>query len=125
MLGVRTLIGVITGTKRDKNEDQIAWIRPLAAESDDSWEAVLSPESEFPSRGSIFWPRAAGAKENALIRFHAKENDVKNGGPDEYMAVDSQLAFEVSICVGSAIASKYVLRSPTESNSRISPPRNT
>jgi hypothetical protein len=93
-LGVRTLIGVITGTKRDKNEVQIAWILPLAAETDDSWEAVLAPQSEFPSRGSIFWPRAAGAKENALVRFHAKENDVKNGGPDEYMAVDSQLAFE-------------------------------
>jgi RHS repeat-associated protein len=29
------------------------------------------------------------------IRFHAKENDIKNGGPDEYMAVDAQLAFEV------------------------------
>jgi hypothetical protein len=92
---VRTLIGVITGTKRDKNETQIAWIRPLAGETDDSWEAIASPESEFPSRGSIFWPRAAGAKENALIRFHAKENDIKNGGPDEYMAVDPQLAFEV------------------------------
>ncbi len=95
MRGMRTLIGVITRTKRDKNEAQIAWIRPLAAETDDSWEAVASPESEFPSRGSIFWPRAAGAKENALIRFHAKENDIKNGGPDEYMAVDPQLAFEV------------------------------
>jgi hypothetical protein len=95
MLGVRTLIGVITGTRRDKYEDQIAWIRPLAAATNDSWEAVASPESEFPSRGSIFWPRAAGAKEKALIRFHAKENDIKNGGPDAYMAVDPQLAFEV------------------------------
>jgi hypothetical protein len=94
-LGVRTLIGVITGTKRDKNEVQIAWIRPLAAETEHSWEAVASPESEFPTRGSIFWPRAAGAKEHALVRFHAKQNDVKSGGPDEYMAVDSQLAFEV------------------------------
>jgi hypothetical protein len=95
MLGVRTLIGVITGTKRDKNEAQIAWIRPLAAKADDSWEAVVSPESEFPTRGSIFWPRATGARENALIRFHAKENDIKNGGPDEFMAVDPQMAFEV------------------------------
>jgi hypothetical protein len=95
MRGVRTLIGVITGTRRDKYEDQIAWIRPLAAATNDSWEAIASPESEFPTRGSIFWPRATGAKENALIRFHAKENDIKNGGPDEYMAVDSQLAFEV------------------------------
>ena len=94
MLGVRTLIGVITGTRRDKYEDQIAWIRPLAEATNDSWNAVLTPQSEFPSRGSIFWPRAAGAKENALVRFHAKENDVKNGGPDAYMAVDSQLAFE-------------------------------
>ena len=92
---MKTLIGVITGTKRDKNETQIAWIRPLAAETDDSWEAVASPESEFPTRGSIFWPRAAGAKENALIRFHARENDIKNGGPDEFMAVDPQMAFEV------------------------------
>ena len=95
MLGVRTLIGVITGTRRDKYEDQIAWIRPLAEATNDSWEAVLAAESEFPSRGSIFWPRAAGAKEHALVRFHAKQNDVKNGGPDEYMAVDSQLAYEV------------------------------
>jgi hypothetical protein len=95
MHSVRTLIGVITGTKRDKNEAQIAWIRPLAAETDDSWEAVASPESEFPTRGSIFWPRAAGAKENALIRFHARENEVKNGGPDEFMAIDPQMAFEV------------------------------
>jgi hypothetical protein len=95
MLGMKTLIGVITGTKRDKNEAQIAWIRPLATETHDSWEAVASPESEFPTRGSIFWPRAVGARENALIRFHAKENDIKNGGPDEYMAVDSQMAFEV------------------------------
>ncbi|RXH53780.1 hypothetical protein GRAN_5118 [Granulicella sibirica] len=94
VLGLRTLIGVITGTRRDKYEDQIAWIRPLAEATNDSWEAVLAPQSEFPSRGSIFWPRASGAKENALVRFHAKENDVKNGGPDEYMAVDSQLAFE-------------------------------
>jgi len=92
---VRTLIGIITGTRRDKYEDQIAWIRPLAEATNGSWEAVLAAESEFPSRGSIFWPRAAGAKEHALVRFHAKENDVKNGGPDEYMAVDSQLAFEV------------------------------
>jgi hypothetical protein len=95
MLGVRTLIGVITGTKRDKNETQIAWIRPLAAKTDDSWKAVVSPESEFPTRGSIFWPHAAGAREKALIRFHAKENDIKTGGPDEYMAVDPQLAFEI------------------------------
>lgn len=95
MLGVRTLIGVITGTRRDKYEDQIAWIRPLAEATNDTWEAVLAAESEFPSRGSIFWPRAAGAKEHALVRFHAKQNDVKNGGPDEYMAVDSQLAYEV------------------------------
>jgi hypothetical protein len=95
MLSVRTLIGVITGTKRDKNEAQIAWIRPLAGEASDSWDAIASPASEFPTRGSIFWPRATGARENALIRFHAKENDIKNGGPDEYMAVDAQLAFEV------------------------------
>lgn len=95
MFSVKTLIGVITGTKRDKNEDQIAWIRPLAAETDDSWEAIASPESEFPTRGSIFWPHAAGASKKALIRFHARENDIKNGGPDEYTAVDSQLAFEV------------------------------
>lgn len=95
MHGVRTLIGVITGTKRDKNEAQIAWIRPLAAETDDSWETIASPESEFPTRGSIFWPRAAGARENALVRFHAKENDIKNGGPDEFMAVDPQMSFEV------------------------------
>jgi hypothetical protein len=94
MFRVRTLIGVITGTRRDKYEDQIAWIRPLAEATNNSWETVLAPQSEFPSRGSIFWPHAAGAKENALVRFHAKENDVKNGGPDEYMAVDSQLAFE-------------------------------
>jgi hypothetical protein len=92
---VRTLIGIITGTRRDKYEDQIAWIRPLAEATNDTWEAVLAPESEFPSRGSIFWPRAAGAKEHALVRFHAKQNEVKNGGPDEYMAVDSQLAYEV------------------------------
>ena len=92
---MRTLIGVITGTKRDKNETQIAWIRPLAGEADNSWEAIASPASEFPTRGSIFWPRAAGARENALVRFHAKENEIKNGGPDEYMAVDPQLAFEV------------------------------
>ncbi len=95
MFGVRTLIGVITGTRRDKYEDQIAWIRPLVEATNDTWEAVLAAESEFPSRGSIFWPRAAGAKEHALVRFHAKQNDVKNGGPDEYMAVDSQLAYEV------------------------------
>src|SRR5579859_641585 len=95
MLGVRTLIGVITGTRRDKYEDQIAWIRPLAEATNDSWNAIASPESEFPTRGSIFWPHAAGARENALIRFHAKENIVKNDGPDEYMAVDSQPAFEV------------------------------
>ena len=95
MLNVRTLIGVITGTRRDKYEDQIAWIRPLVAETNGSWEAIASPESDFPTRGSIFWPRATGARENALIRFHAKENDIKTGGPDEYMAVDSQLAFEV------------------------------
>ncbi len=56
---MRTLIGIITGTRRDKYEDQIAWIRPLAEATNDSWEADLAPESEFPSRGSIFWPRAA------------------------------------------------------------------
>lgn len=95
MLGVRTLIGIITGTRRDKYEDQIAWIRPLAEATNGSWQAILAAEAEFPSRGSIFWPRATGAREHALVRFHAKENDVKNGGPDEYMAVDSQLAFEV------------------------------
>jgi len=96
MLSVRTLIGVITGTRRDKHEDQIAWIRPLAAETDDSWGAIASPESEFPTRGSIFWPHAVGARENALVRFRAKENDIKKGGgPDEYMAVDSQLVFEI------------------------------
>ena len=95
MLGVKTLIGVITGTRRDKYEDQIAWIRPLAEAANGSWEAIASPESEFPSRGSIFWPHASGASKNGLVRFHAKENDVKSGGPDEYMAVDSQLAFEV------------------------------
>jgi hypothetical protein len=95
MLGVRTLIGVISGTRRDKHEDQIAWIRPLAEATNDSWEAIASPESEFPTRGFIFWPHATGARENALIRFHAKENSVKNDGPDEYIAVDSQPAFEV------------------------------
>lgn len=95
MLNVRTLIGVITGTKRDKYEDQIAWIRPLAEAINGAWKAIPSPETEFPSRGSIFWPRATGAKENALIRFNARENNVKNDFPDEYMAVDSQLAFEV------------------------------
>lgn len=95
MFEVRTLIGVITGTRRDKHEDQIAWIRPLAAETEGSWEAIASPESEFPTRGSIFWPRASGARENALIRFRAKENEIRSGGPDEYMAIDSQLAFEV------------------------------
>ena len=122
---MRTLIGAITGTRRDKYEDQIAWIRPLALATDGAWEAVLAPQSEFPSRGSTFWPRATGAKENALVRFHAKENDVKNGGPDEYTAVDSHLPLRLWICVGSALASKYVLRSPTESNSRIWSPRNT
>ncbi len=95
MLGVRTLIGIITGTKRDKYEDQIAWIRPLAEATGGSWEAIESPESEFPTRGSIFWPHAAGTREDALIRFNAKENNIKNDGPDEYMAVDLQPAFEV------------------------------
>ena len=92
---MRTLIGIITGTRRDKYEDQIAWIRPLAEATNGSWKTVLAAESEFPSRGSIFWPRAAGAKERALVRFHAKENEVKNGGLDEYMAVDSRPAIEV------------------------------
>lgn len=95
MFGVKTLIGVITGTTRDKYEDRIAWIRPLAAKTNHSWEAITSPELEFPTRGSIFWPHATGARENALIRFHAKENEIKMGGPDEYMAIDSQLVFEV------------------------------
>jgi hypothetical protein len=92
---MRTVIGVITGTRRDKYEDLIAWIRPLAEVTNDSWEIIASPESEFPTRGSIFWPHAIGAKENMLIKFHAKENSVKKDGPDEYMAVDSQPAFEV------------------------------
>jgi hypothetical protein len=58
-------------------------------------EAITSPESEFPTRGYIFWPHASGARENGLIRFNAKENSVKNDGPDEYIAVDSQPVFEV------------------------------
>lgn len=92
---MRTLVGVITGTRLDKHEDPIAWIRPLAEAVNGSWQTVFATESEFPSRGSIFWPRAVGAKEHALVRFHAKENEVKNSGPDEYMAVDTQLSFEV------------------------------
>lgn len=90
-----TLIGVITGTKRDKYEDQIAWVRPIVAANNGSWDAIVSPESEFPTRGFIFWPRAMGAKEKALIRFHAKENPVKSDGPDEYVVADSQPIFEV------------------------------
>lgn len=92
---MRTLIGVITGTKRDKHEDQIAWIRPIVAANNGSWNAIGSPESDFPTRGFIFWPHATGAKEKALIRFHAKENPVKSDGPDEYVVADSQPVFEV------------------------------
>lgn len=95
MLDSRTLIGVITGTRRDKHKDQIAWIRPLVEANNGSLEIITSPESEFPSRGYIFWPHATGARENGLIRFNAKENIVKNDGPDEYIAVDSQPVFEV------------------------------
>lgn len=92
---MKALIGVITGTNRDKHEYQIAWIRPLASETNGIWEAIMSPELEFPTRGSIFWPHASGARDNELVKFHAKEIEIRNGGPDEYMAVDSQPAFEV------------------------------
>lgn len=92
---MRTLIGVITGTRRDKYEDQIAWIRPIVAATNGSWDVIVSPESDFPTRGFIFWPHAMGAKEKALIRFHAKENTVKSDGPDEYIVADSQPIFEV------------------------------
>jgi hypothetical protein len=95
VFGVRTLIGIITGTRRDKYEDQIAWIRPIVAANNGSWDAIVSPESDFPTRGFIFWPRAMGAKERALIRFHAKENPVKSDGPDEFVVADSQPIFEV------------------------------
>lgn len=95
MVVVRTLTGVVTGTRRDKYEDQIAWIRPLAEATNDSWESIASPESEFPTRGYVFWPHATGAKEDMLIRFHAKENKVKSDGPDEYMAAVPQPVFDV------------------------------
>lgn len=95
MLGVRTLVGVVTGTRLDKYDDRIAWIRPIASGNNGSWDAIPSPESDFPTRGFIFWPHAIGAKENALIRFHAKENSIKGDGPDEYVVADSQPLFEV------------------------------
>ena len=92
---MRTLIGAVNGTTRDKYGDLIAWIRPLLESEGDTWSRISTPEAEFPGRGYIFWPRANGAKEGALVRFHAKENNVKNDGPDEYMVSDAQPAFEV------------------------------
>ena len=92
---MRTLIGVVTGTKLDKNEERIAWIWPLVDVTGSGWEAVRDHVQEYPARGYLFWPRATSATKDALVHFRAKENSVHKDGGDDFMVVDPQPAFEV------------------------------
>ena len=91
---MKTLIGVVTWTKLDKNEERIAWISPLVDVTGSRWEEVVDATQEFPARGILFWPRATTAVKGALIHFRAKENSFPKEGGDDYMVVDPLPAFE-------------------------------
>lgn len=92
---MRTLIGVVTGTKLDKNEERIAWIWPLVELKGSFWEEVLDHEQEFPARGYIFWPKAPNVEKGNLFQFRAKDHGSWKEGGDEFMVVEPRSVFEV------------------------------
>jgi hypothetical protein len=92
---VRTLIGVVTGTKLDKNEVRVAWLWPLVEGKGSTWEEVLDHEQEFPPRGYIFWPKAPNVEKGNLFHFRAKDHGSWKEGGDDFMVVDPRPIFEV------------------------------
>jgi len=92
---VKSLIGVVTGTKLDKNEERIAWIWPLVELKGSFWEEVLDHEQEFPARGYIFWPKAPNVEKGNLFHFRAKDHGSWKEGGDEFMVVEPRAVFEV------------------------------
>lgn len=122
---MKTLIGVVTWTKLDKNEERIAWISPLVEVTGSCWEEVVDPAQEFPARGILFWPRATTAVKGALIHFRAKENSFPKEGGEDYMVVDPLPAFEavdlraVGTCEQVRIALSRGIQIPGLPNSRM------
>lgn len=92
---MRTLIGVVTGTKFDKNEVRVAWIWPLVEVKDATWEEVLHHEQEFPPRGCVFWPKAPNVEKGNLFHFRAKDLGIRKEGGDDFMVVEPRPLFEV------------------------------
>jgi hypothetical protein len=92
---VRTLIGVVTGTKLDKYDERIAWIWPLVEVKGSTCNEVRDHEQEFPARGYIFWPKAPNVEKGALFHFHAKDHGIRKEGGDEFMVVNPRPVLEV------------------------------
>jgi hypothetical protein len=84
-------IGLVQWTKRDKNDNPIAGVRPLIELQKNDWRTIDSLE-EFPTQGQAFWFNAQGASENALILFRAEPNP---GQKDQFKVVDPKLVLEV------------------------------
>jgi hypothetical protein len=92
---LRSLIGVVTGSKLDKYEERIAWIWPLVEVKGPQWETLNDQQEEFPSRGYVFWPKAQNVERGQLVHFKAKDNGFHKEGGDDFMVVEPKIAFEV------------------------------
>ncbi|MBS1984405.1 MAG: hypothetical protein JST16_09540 [Bdellovibrionales bacterium] len=92
---MRTLIGLVNGTKLDKNDERVAWIKPLFEARGSTWVAVENAWEAFPPRGYLFWPRATPVERGDLLQFRSKENSYRKEGGDEFMVVDPRPVHEV------------------------------
>jgi hypothetical protein len=92
---VRTLVGYINGTKLDKNEVRVAWMRPLFELKGNLWEPVEDAEEEFPARGYVFWYDAQNLERGTPVLFRARENAVRREGGDDFVVDDARPLHEV------------------------------
>lgn len=91
---MKTLLGIVTGVRPDKNKEPVAWVKPLLDVTGAKWSQI--DLDDYPKRGYLFWPRATEAIKDAFVFVRPKENNVLlPDTKDDFMVVEPRLAFEV------------------------------